>query len=378
MAPVSHWFEAVPEEKRFPSLEGNLSVDIVVIGGGIAGLMTAYLLAKEGVRVALVEQGFIGSGDSGYTTAFISRFLDNAAATKKTWPAGEETLNLIERIVQDEKIDCDFRRIDSAYFTRSNRDGLAKEFEIISSCDPLMRFTEGDDASALCGFEVAAAILKKDEGQFHIRKFLLGLAEAIQKPGGVIFEKMPVSAIEEEGCLVRCKTGSIKTERVVVATGMPMRMFSEITKLLTPFLTFVVGASFPEKKPFGEHLFWDDEDPYHYFRWVDDTELILGGVDRAMKGPKPAENPHEILEEFLSGISKEKSTRVHAWQGSIFATEDSLPYYGTHPVYGERIFFATGFGGNGMTFGSLAGKVISDTIIGRASDFTTMFSFSRK
>ena len=97
-----------------------------------------------------------------------------------------------------------------------------------------------------------------------------------------------------------------------------------------------------------------------------------------MRGPKPAASPHEALAAFIgktAGVNP--SAIVHRWQGSIFATGDSLPYYGAYPAYGNRIYFATGFGGNGMTFGALAGVVISDMILGNENRFAELFSFNR-
>ena len=104
----AYWFEEAPAKNRFPVFTGSLEVDVAIIGGGIAGLTAAYFLAKSGLRIALFEQNFIASGESGYTTALLSHHLDNALDTRKTWTATQDALETIEKIAREERISCDF------------------------------------------------------------------------------------------------------------------------------------------------------------------------------------------------------------------------------------------------------------------------------
>ena len=376
MPALSYWFEAVPEEKRFPSLEGSLKRDVAIIGGGIAGLTTAYFLAKGGARVALLEQGTLGSGDSGFTTAFISHFLDNVQATNKAWEAADETIRLIKGIVVAEHLDCDFKILDSISFTKDDAPKLKSDFESLSASSSFLKFLEKPEASSLAGLDLAGAIHIKSEAAFHIRKYLLGLAKAIKKLGGEIFEESTVLNIDGGAGKIWCENGEIIAKKIVVATGLAPGAFSKVNELLTPRLTFVIGAKLPEGKALPEYLFWDNLEPYHYFRMVAPNILMLGGEDRLMR-EKTNKNPHDELAKFLSGLINEKFDVLYKWQGSIFMTKDSLPFYGVHPAYGENILFAAGFGGNGMTFGSLAGRIISDIILKRENKFTRMFSFTR-
>lgn len=380
----SYWFEEVPAEKRFPVFTGTLDVDVAVVGGGIAGLTSAYFLSQQGLRVALVEQELIGGGDSGYTTAFISHFLDNAEDTKRTWIASERALEIIAKIVKDEKINCDFKRTDALAFTKKAPASLESDFKFFLSADSSARFLKKDEAAKLCGFGVESAILIKHEAEFHPRKYILNLAKIINTEGGEIFEMSRVLDVKDGGRTIFTEKGQIKTTALIIATGYPPAMFPDASKPISQSATYVVGLRFDKPVPFKEHLFWDDETPYHYFRRINDSEVILGGEDRSflfktikdiekIGGPDPFLN----LKKYMENLIGQECEMVQKWQGSIFTSLDNLPYIGRHPSYGKNIYFACGFGGNGMTFGTLSGETISDMIMGRDNKFIKQFSFAR-
>lgn len=374
-----YWFEEVPAKKRFPVFTGNFEVDVAVVGGGIAGLTAAYFLSKSGLRVALLDQGFVGAGDSGYTTAFISHFLDNAEDTRKTWTASEEALEIIAGIIKNEKIDCDFKRLGAISFTKNDPNNLKTDYKFLLSSDSSLQFFGKQEASRRATFEIEAAILIKNQAQFHIRKYLLALAQLVQSEGCELFEESKILEIKDGGKTIILERGQIKTLFLINATGYPFHIFEDVSKLLAQYVTYVVGLRFEKPRPFGDYIFWDDEIPYHYFRWVSDSEVILGGEDSAMKinDVKNAHDPHEKLKKFMENLTNRQCEVKHKWQGSIFNTIDNLPYAGRHPTYGENIYFACGFGGNGMTFGTLAGKIMSDLILGKENKFAKLFSFTR-
>ncbi len=375
----SYWIETVPLKRRFPDLEGTRRTEFAVVGGGIAGLAAAYFLSKAGKKVILIEQNTLASGDTGYTTAFVSHFLDNIPATIEAWPAGEEALGLFQSIVEAESMDSEFRRVPSLAFSldATALEKFKNDAAALQELNPNIEFLDAKSASEKCRFKVAGAISIPGEAQFHVRKFLLGLAEASAKMGAVFFEETNVLNISEDGKQIFTEKGEIECEKVLVTSGMALPDFPEVNDLLTPYFTYVIAADFDEPRPFGNYLFWDDEEPYHYFRWVSPSKVILGGEDRLMRGPRPAADPHENLKKFLEELTGQVAVLTHTWQGSIFMTKDSLPYYGAHPKYGGNILFATGFGGNGMTFGMLAGRVLADGALGKPNKFLEMFSFNR-
>lgn len=381
MAAPSYWFEAIPDQERFPSLEGNLRADAVVIGGGIAGVSAAYFLSRAGIRTALLEMGNLVTGDSGYTTAFATPFLDSTPATLAAWPASEAGIALLKEVAGRERIDCDWRDVDGIAFTqKDDTDAFRKDFETFAAVDSALEYFEGPTASHLSGFPVQAAFRKKGgEGQFHIRKFLFGVAEAAAKAGAQFFERSEVTGIERgTDITVKTEQGSVSAKWLVVAAGPPNQFFPAVARTLSGAVTYVFHAVFSGAKPFGPALYWDDLEPYHYFRWVNDSELILGGEDWIMKEKRPATNPHAQLETWLRGISSDAPFAVkNKWQGTIFYSPDVLPYMGPHPEYGEQVIFLTGWAGNGMAHGFLAGSIAADLVQRKQSEHQKVFSFTR-
>lgn len=376
----SYWFREVPDEKRFPVLEKNVRVEAAIIGGGIAGLSACYFLARAGIKTVLLEQGTLGSGDSGFTTAFATHFLDNPEATIRAWNASRDGIRLLKEVIGKEKIDCDWQDVPSSGFTLSeDTSHIQGDFRKFQSADPSLLYREGKEASDLLGLTATALYRKENEGQFHIRKFLVGLAAASAGAGAEIFEESGVSAIEQ-GSPIRLRTsqGSISADWLVVAAGFPPRaFFPALSGLLHGVITYVLHVRTRDKKTFSRSLFWDDAKPYHYFRWLNEEELAIGGEDHALR-EKPGRKPHEALEEWLRMIAGgTQFDIINKWQGSIFYSPDFLPYVSSHEAYGKRTIFLTGFGGNGMSHGLLAGKMAADIIQNKENHHADLFSFKR-
>lgn len=376
----SFWFREIPDEKKFPSLEGNLRVEVAVLGGGIAGVSSAYHLTQAGKKVALLEMGNLITGDSGYTTAFVTHFLDSVPATINAWQAGEAGIKLIREVITKEKIVCDWRDVTGIGFTmKDSVDEFRRDIEFFRKADSQIEYLEDDAATHAVGVPVKAAYQKKGEGQYHIRKFLSRLARIAVDRGAKIFEESEVLELHT-GATITLKTekGVVMADSLVVAAGPPPpQFFPKIFGMLTSAITFVIQARYSGRLPFARALFWDDLEPYHYFRWVNENELILGGEDRYLK-EKSSGNPHDNLKSWLETMSQGFPFEVvNKWQGSLFYTKDSLPYMSAHPDYGNNVIFLTGWAGNGMTHGFLSGHIAADLLQQKENQFQSIFSFNR-
>src|ERR1700752_687621 len=245
---ISCWFEQDIYTRSFPELKTNKEIDVVIIGGGLAGLTTAYCLIQTGKKVVVIEDGFIGSGETGRTTAHIVTALDDRYFHLEEIFGLEDTtiiaeshktaIDFIESVVQKEKIDCDFKRINGYLFLHNSDDqeNLQKEFEALTRCGleaSLINKTPGIPSEGKC-------ILYPEQAQFHPLKYLLGLCDAIEKKGGEIFINTHATKIDHTGVITE-KGFIIKAEHIVVATNTPVNDKYAIMLKQWAYRTYVIG-----------------------------------------------------------------------------------------------------------------------------------------
>jgi nitrite reductase/ring-hydroxylating ferredoxin subunit len=153
--------------------------------------------------------------------------------------------------------------------------------------------------------------------------------------------------------------------------------FVELRDLVKPVLTFAIAARYPSAPPMSDSLFWDTDEPYQYYRLFDAQTVILGGCDRPAEQVGGGASPHATLGSFLDARLAGRSELTHEWSGTLFETADGLPYVAEHPHHRGRVFVATGFGGNGMVLGTLAGRILADLATGSSNAHAPLFAFSR-
>src|SRR5688500_17629827 len=204
---ISYWIDSV-KPFEFETLDQNIDTDVLIIGGGIAGLTTAYCLLKAGRKITLVEDGLIGSGETGRTTAHLTCALDDRYyEIEKAF--GEEgsriaaqshmaAINWIEKTIKEEKIECDFERVDGFLFLHPSdtKENLEREFEATKNAGIP---TEWLDSVPSLQSETGPCIRFPRQGQFHIMHYLNGLAKAITASGGIIYTKTHARHINKNG-----------------------------------------------------------------------------------------------------------------------------------------------------------------------------------
>ena len=280
---LSSWFTGVVEPLKFNKLTENISADIVIIGGGIAGLSTAYILSEKGKSVVVIEDGFIGSGETGHTTAHITHALDDRyfnleklfgkdgaamAAASHT-----KAIDFIESVVLKEKIDCDFERVDGYLFSNSIEDKETLEKELKATHRAGLD-TELVTKAPLTSFNTGPCIKFPNQAQFHPIKYLQGLSKLISiNKNCKIFTETHVQEVSETA--VKTAGGyEIEAKKIVIATNAPIvDKVSKIYEKQIPYRTYVIGALI-KKGSVPKGLYWDTGDkkskntiqPYHYVR----------------------------------------------------------------------------------------------------------------
>lgn len=376
------------EKTNFPQLTQNIKADVAIVGGGLAGIFCAYLLAKEGKKVVLVEKDRIGSGQTGYTTAFITYVVDKSLAemaerlgeekAKLVWEAGNNAISEIVGIINQEKLECDFMRCNAYIYARKQEHVqiLKKEASLGQKfCFDVSFKNDGKLSFKNFGY---LEILK--QAKFHPLKFLYQLTMKTKEAGVLIFENTEVlDTYGTKPVLIKCESGVIETEFVVVDTYNPIVSHNAMPGKLISYQSYV--SSFLIKKGILEEaIYWDTERPYNYFRldtFNNFDRLILGGRDHLTHNdPNPGKHFNEI-EEYLKKIYKGAEYKIEtSWSGEILESSDGIAYIG-QSAFSPNILLSTGFSGNGMTYAALSAMLNRDIIMRKNNKYKALFDPNR-
>jgi glycine/D-amino acid oxidase-like deaminating enzyme/nitrite reductase/ring-hydroxylating ferredoxin subunit len=391
MKNVPFWIDSAPIQK-FPKLQRNISVDVVVVGAGVTGITTAYVLKKAGLRVALIERERLASIDTGHTTAHLTYITDvelqklardfGEDHAQAAWDSGSAAIDEIEQIVEQEGIACEFTRVPAYLhvcpegFSKTEVSSLKKEADLAAKL--------GFDAAYLTSVPYfnLPGVRFANQAKFHPRKYLRSLVKKVPGNGSHVFEKSAATEFDEKKRRVRVNRSWINFDRVAMATNNPLVGFASIigatlfqTKL-SLYTSYVLGGTLPPDTV-PEALFWDIRDPYDYLRidrHRDFDYFIYGGEDHKTGQKKETQKAYARLLARLKKIVP-KARIDHRWSGQVISTPDGLPYIGENA---EHQFVATGYCGNGITFGTVAAMMARDWATGRKNPWTDLFAVDRK
>jgi glycine/D-amino acid oxidase-like deaminating enzyme/nitrite reductase/ring-hydroxylating ferredoxin subunit len=390
----SLWMQTVEMPPTSP-LREDLEVDVCIVGAGIAGLTTAYLLAREGKSVAVLDDGPIGGGETGRTTAHLSNALDDRYSVleklhgrKGARLAAEShtaAIARIQTIVMEENIDCDFERIDGYLFVPPGQSTEVLRLELEAGRDAGVPGLQWAERAPLPHFDTGPCLHFPRQGQFHPLKYLRGLAMAILRDGGQIYTRTHVEEIQGgQPARVRAGQGSvIARDAVVAATNTPINDRFAIHTKQSAYRTYAIGARLPIDT-IPRALYWDTADPYHYVRLqrangegAEYDLLIVGGEDHKTGQAGAQEQRFEALENWSRERFQAMGQIEFRWSGQVMEPVDYLGFIGRNPWDADNVFIATGDSGHGMTHGTIAGILISDLIMGRVNEWETLYAPTR-
>jgi glycine/D-amino acid oxidase-like deaminating enzyme/nitrite reductase/ring-hydroxylating ferredoxin subunit len=391
MNTTSYWIDsaALP---RFPKLDRDLTVDVLIVGGGLMGLTTAYLLKKAGRKVAVLERGRCAEIDTGHTTAHLTAVTDlrlfeirktfGADAAKAVWDAGGAAIDQIVTNVRAEDIACDFRWVPGYLHaplkkpTPADARDLQREAKVARELGIAVEYEEAVPYFQRPGVRFAHQAL------FHPRKYLAALARQVAGDGSFIFENTEAGEMEEKPLAVKAGDYRVRCRKIVIATHNPLMGMAGLTgatlfqSKLALYSSYVLGAKIPADLV-PEASFWDTDDPYYYLR-VEKKRghdyAIFGGEDHKTGQEKDTHAPYQRLEKCLRQFIPQAQVDHH-WSGQVIETSDGLPYIGE---FIEDQFAATGFAGNGMTFGTLGAMMATDWVLERENPWKKLFDPGRK
>jgi glycine/D-amino acid oxidase-like deaminating enzyme/nitrite reductase/ring-hydroxylating ferredoxin subunit len=378
--------------RRYQRLNNDIEADVVIVGAGVTGLTAALLLADAGRRVVVLERDRCGGGDTSHTTAHLTMVTDmrltelaerfGTSHAQAVWDAGLAAIATIDDIVRDHHIDAAFGWVDGYVHVPA---GTAADVETERALAEEARLAAelGFDAHLIDDVPLVggAGVRVTGQARIHAGRYLAGLAEAFVASGGQIFEESPAEDYRGAPRAVISNGHFVVCDHIVMTTHNPQPGLAGAvsaalfqTKLALYSSYVVAGRVAHGTVP--DALWWDTADPYRYLRVHSESEhdvVILGGEDHKT-GQGDPDGSYRRLEDALQRLVPDVDI-THRWSGQVVETPDGLPYIGE---YADRQFVATGFSGNGMTFGTLAGVMIADAITGRVNPWRDLFDPGRK
>ena len=321
-------------------------------------------------------------------------------------------IDFIERVVSEEKVECDFERLDGYLFLGSEDDKTTLEKELESTHRAGLK-TEIVEKPPITSFNLGPSIRFPNQAQFHPLKYLAGLASSILKNKGVIFTQTHVQEVSSNG--IRTDEGfRVDAKHLVICTNAPIvDKVSKIYDKQIPYRTYAVAATI-KKGTVPKALYWDTGDsdsnsdvkPYHYVRIqnLDYTADNGNGSSTSDSGNSNGDNSHDLLiiggEDHKTGYEndlEERHSRLinwakqrfpieeikYKWSGQVMEPIDSLAFIGLNPAGNKdiennnNIYICTGDSGNGITHGTIAGMLISDLITGKQNKWSNLYNPSR-
>jgi glycine/D-amino acid oxidase-like deaminating enzyme/nitrite reductase/ring-hydroxylating ferredoxin subunit len=368
-------------------------IDVVIIGGGITGLTAAYLLKRSGRRVAVFERERIGSGETGNTSAHLTYLTDEALpalakrfgseAARLVWEGGARAIDLIESIAGTAQIECRFQRVPGFHCAPLLEDPSQRGVhELRHEATLAQEFGFAAQYRDSGPLRNVPAVSFADQALFHPLEYLVGLARAVDGDGSYIREMTEVGDVMQDPLGVIVNGETIACSDVIIATHVPLAGSTPTPSALLfqtklyPYSTYVVGATVESGAP-PPGLYSDSSDPYWYLRIHDDggqRYAIFGGADHKTGQQVDTEARFADVERTLQALLP--SARIERrWSGQVIETTDGLPYIGTTA---SHQYVATGYAGNGLTFGTLAALMMHDAIGGVTNPWASLFDPHRK
>ena len=383
-----------------PALTRDVHTEICVVGAGIAGLTTAYRLTAEGRSVIVLDDGPVGGGETGRSTAHLSNAMDvyyqtiaRLHGTTGARLAAESHTAAIAEIAataERERISCELETVDGYLFPDRG-----------DSADLLGRELTAARAAGLSGvpwraraplpFDTGRCLVFPGQAQFHPLKYVSGLARAISRRGGRIFGRAHVDGLEAGPVLRVCVSSgrAVNANAVVLATNTPIVNLDGIHRKQAAFTSYAIGARVPVRS-IPQGLYWDTDDPYHYVRlsrvragrsggrrWLGHDLLIVGGEDHPTGQADDSDRRYEALEAWVRDRFPMVESVDFRWSGRVMNSLDGLAFIGPNPDDVDNVFVATGDTGMGLTHGTIAGILLADLIAGRDNPWRTLYDPAR-
>lgn len=381
---TSLWQGTGGKSTPHPTLQGDLRVDVAIVGAGITGLTAAMLLAQAGKRVAVLEAARVGEGTSGHSTGNLYAPVDvrlhrleaqwGTEAMTAVAAARADAVALVERTCAALQIDCSFVR--SAWHLLGNdeqaRQEIDKEFAAAQRAG--LPCTRSDEA-VLAG-RAAHTLRIERQAQFQPLDYLRLLAQRISGENCLVFENSPVVEVEDNQCRVATASGTVSCEQVILATHTPIGIHL-VQSALEAVREYGVAMRIDQPLPPG--IFWELGAAGHHsvrgFSRNGQHYLVVVGAGHPTGKARDTVERLGALEDYARG-QFQCGPSLYRWSAQRYRAKDKLPYIGRN-LDSANIFIATGFSSDGLTYGTMAGALLADELLGRPNPRAGLYRVDR-
>ena len=377
MKKTSIWLD-IKDQEKINKLNNDLDLDVLIIGGGITGLSTAYHLINSNLKVALVEKNKIGTGVTSKTTAKITYLQEtiytklkntfNEELSKKYLNSQIDAINIIKSIIEKNKIDCDFYKVDSYLFTNDQE----KIKDVKDEKELLQKFNIKvlEETKLPNEDKINYGIKVSDTYVFHPIKYLYSLKKILINNNINIYEDSKIISIEKKDDYFICKTPNnlIKTKKVVLALHYPYFLFPYLFPMKTTLEKSYIGVREVEK--FFEFSAINTSMPTKSIRYHKDKDTSYE-IDLVASHNIAFKNNEK---KNFNELNKVNDDYKYMWSNIDIITNDNLPFIGE---INNNLLIGTGYNTWGMTNSTIAGKILSDIILNKENEYVDLFNPKR-
>lgn len=393
---TSFWQSVGPAPLAAPPLAGDTKCEVVVVGAGITGALIAHRLVKEGVDTLVIDRRDLGAGSTAASTGLLQYEVDTPlvdlirkvgeANAVHAYRRGLTAIDEIEQLTEELDETCGFARRDSIYFASRwwHKRQLRREFECRKAHGFAVELLDRGELSAVSSISAAMAMRSHGDAQIDPYRLTQALLIAASRGGLRAHSHVAMLGVEEKKTCVHVKTsqGNVSARRLIFATGYdsdrylktrPASLHSTYAATSEPIADF---SGWPEGS-----LIWETARPYFYARQTHDGRAMIGGEDTIFSDDHERDGLVErkaarLQQRFAKLFPDIRFEPAYAWAGTFGESKDGLAYIG-QPDGRPNVFFAVGYGGNGITFSMIAARLITDLHFGRPNADAAVFRFGR-
>ncbi|MBK0368953.1 NAD(P)/FAD-dependent oxidoreductase [Flavobacterium agrisoli] len=383
--------------KDYRTLDINTETEVLIIGSGITGALCAHFLCEAGVKCIIVDKRMASTGSTTASTAqlqyeidtYLFELIEKIGEEKavKAYQKCLESIYTLEKIIKKLKIDGNFEWKSSLYLASNAKDfkELEKEYKIRKKHKLPVKLLNQEELQKKFNIRRKGALYNNCSAQIDTFKLCTEILNYHKKKSGlVVYSHTEITKIvskKDEIWAYTKKKNTIKAKKIVAAPGFESETLLK-EKVMQLNSTYVI-VSKPMKDEFlwkERCLIWETARPYLYIRTTQDNRIMVGGLDEEFQDPEKRdalmdEKNEAIIKKFKKLFPDCPIEIDFYWCGTFGETQDGLPYIGEHKDH-PNMYFALGYGGNGITFSVIAAEIITDLYLGKETD-SSIFSFER-